>query len=347
MTGKTTMRAALARPRGFEVKDVPLPECGPREVRVRIEACGICGTDLHSFHNNLIPPGQTPGHEMAGVVDAVGGEVTDLPLGARVVVEPLHSCGECEHCASGRDSICPDVKLYGMHLAGGLAEYVAVPARRVFRAAEDLRPEVAALAEPIAVAVHGLKRGAFEKHQRVLVVGAGAIGQVTLLCARFFGAREVWVTARYPHQADAARTLGAARVLSESEASPQQLAELGRRSGFDLVVETVGGSADTLGVACAAARPGGVVSVLGLFLDPPRMNPLDPLMKELDLCWSNCYQRSTEGRADFEVAVGILDAERELLAHLTTHRFPLDQVGRAFETAASKSSGALKVTVCP
>ena len=176
--------AAATRPRGFEIVEVPLPDCGRDLVRVRIEACGVCGSDLHLYHGDLIAPGHTPGHEMAGVVDAVGSDVTGVSVGTRVAIEPLQSCGSCEYCSSGRDSICPKLQLYGMQLQGGFAEYVAVPARRVFPVAGDLAPEIAALAEPVAVALHGLGRGGFEEGQRVLVLGGGAIGLVTLLCAR-------------------------------------------------------------------------------------------------------------------------------------------------------------------
>ena len=339
------MRVAEAtRPRGFEIVEVPLPDCGRDLVRVRIEACGVCGSDLHLYHGDLIAPGQTPGHEMAGVVDAVGSDVTGVPVGTRVAIEPLQSCGSCEYCSSGRDSICPELQLYGMELQGGFAEYVAVPARRVFPVAEDLAPEVAALAEPVAVALHGLGRGGFEAGQRVLVLGGGAIGLVTLLCARYLGAREVWLTARYPQQAETAHALGAARVLDEEEAKPSRLA---RSPAFDLVVETVGGRANTLEAACAATRRGGVVSVLGLFMESPRMNGFQALAKELDLRWSNCYQRAPDGRADFELAAELLDAQREQLARLTTHQLPLAELGRAFEIASDKGSGALKVSVCP
>ena len=342
------MRAARAAgPRRFEVRDVPLPECGPEQVRVRIEACGICGSDLHRYHAGQMPSDHTPGHEIAGVIDAVGSGVSVISPGTQVVIEPLRSCGACEYCRSGRDSICPDVQLYGWHLDGGLAEYVAVPQHRAYPVAADLRPEVAALAEPVAVSIHGLKRGGFEPGQRVLVLGAGAIGQVTLLCARALGAGEVWMTARYAQQAEAARALGAKRVLTEEEASIGQLEGLGRSSAFDLVVETVGGQADTLKAACAAARPGGVVSVLGVFMDAPALDPMQALMKELDLCWSNCYHRSLDGPADFEAAARLVDTERESLAHLTTHQLPLSEVDRAFAIAADKKSGSVKVSVCP
>lgn len=345
MSGATMRAAVVSSPTHFELRDVAVPECAPDELRVRVEACGICGSDLHL--RSSMPKGHTPGHEMAGVVDAVGGQVTDRAVGERVVIEPLRSCGTCEYCRSGRDSICPDLELYGIHRAGGMAEYISVPASRAFRVDDDLAPELAALAEPVAVAVHGLKRGGLSSGQRVLVLGAGAIGQLVLSCARALGAGDVQITARYPQQAELARGLGASRVLTEDEATLEELTARGRSSRFDLVVETVGGRADTLRAACAAARPGGVVSVLGVFVGPACLDPFPPLQKELDLRWANCYHRTPDGPADFELACRFLSSERVALARLITHQLPLDQIERAFEIASDKSSGALKVCIRP
>ena len=342
------MRAAVVREhRRFAVDEVELPEPGPGEVRLRIDACGVCGSDLHAYHGNMLSPGQTPGHEIAGQIDAIGSGVTDRAVGDPVAVEPLLTCGHCDCCKSGRDSICRDLRLIGFHTRGGMAERIVVPARRAIALAPGLDPSVAALTEPVAVSVHGLRRGRFEKGQRVLVLGAGTVGLVTLVAARSLGAGEVWISARHPHQARMARRLGAARVLDENEASPEQLDRLGREVDIDLVVESVGGRADTLCAASAAARPGGTISVLGLFTDSPLLSPFPLLLKELTLCWSNCYQRPPGDRGDFELAAEIVDRERESLSQLVTHRLPLGEVTEAFGLAADKRQETIKVSIVP
>ena len=341
------LAAGVSGPQSFAMIERPLPEPGEGEVRVRVEACGICGSDLHFYRMGSLPKGHTPGHEISGIIDEVGSHVSDCKVGDRVAVEPLLSCGTCAHCQAGRDSICRKAKLFGIHLPGGLAQYIVVPDFRVYTLASDLDPAVAALTEPMAVAVHGLKQGRFEKGSRVLVLGSGSVGLVSLIAARNLGAKEVWTTARHAHQAELARELGASRVLLESEAEPTALAQLGLTHDIDLAIETVGGSANTLQAACAAVRPGGHVSVLGLFQEDITLPGRRLVLSELTISGSNCYSRPPRTDSDFRVAADLVNEERERLGLLISDRRPLSDVDRAFALAADKTRGAIKVTVQP
>jgi L-iditol 2-dehydrogenase len=347
------MRAArVAADRTLEVGPAPRPEPGPGEVRVRVEACGICGSDLHLLGHGLLPPGRIPGHEFAGVVEATGPGVAGLAEGSRVAVEPFRSCGHCPECARGGDPLCREAALFGVHADGGLAEAVCVPAERCFRPAAELAPEVLALAEPLAVCVHGLRRGGLAPGARVLVLGAGSVGWLSAFAARALGAREVTVSARHEAQARAAREAGADHVLAEADADAASLRRLGRRTPFDVVVETVGGHADTLGPAVAAMRPGGVVVVLGMFLGEIRLDPMPLLLKEASLVWSYCYHHprgaaAEASRPDFADAVALLERDPERAARLVTHRVPLADAPRAFALARDRRAGALKVSVRP
>ena len=341
------MRAAVSKSGGsLAVESVPTPEPRRGEVRVRVSACGICGSDLLLLHGGLMMPGLTPGHEIAGLVDAVGPGVSRTSAGEHVAVEPFRSCGECPECRSGRDPLCRASQLLGIQANGGLAEYLVVPERRIFPAPADLGAETTALAEPLAVSIHGLRRGGFEKGSRLLILGAGSVGLLGLFAARAMHAGEVWISARYPHQAELARRLGATRVLSEAEASRENLDRLGRSDPIDLVLETVGGSAGTLGDGVAAIRPGGTVAVLGFFPGRIELDPLPLLMKEVSLVWSYCYQHGERG-ADFSDAIAFLSRERELASLLTTASVPLEDVERAFTLASQKRTGIVKVTVLP
>ena len=344
------MRVACVRGRAeIEIARVAIPEPGPGEVRVAVEACGICGSDLHLFDSGFFPPGTTPGHESAGRIDALGPGVANLETGTRVAVEPMRSCGACAECRRGAYSICRSAQLHGVNLPGGLAEYIVVPADRVHPVPGDLDAELAALAEPMAVVVHSLARGGAAAGQRVLVLGAGSVGLLTLVAARRLGAGDVWITARYPHQIELAHALGATRVLTEAEAETAALDAIGRESPIDLVVETVGGGADTLRAAGAAVRPGGTVSVVGVFLGGAAIDPLGLLMKEVTMAWSYCYGLRAEraGHSDFAEAIDVIAAERDALAALVTHRFPLDQIARAFAAAGDRRDGAIKVSIRP
>jgi threonine dehydrogenase-like Zn-dependent dehydrogenase len=341
------MRAAVAQGGGsLVIESIPIPEPRRGEVRIRVSACGICGSDLHLHHAGLMSPGRIPGHEIAGTVDALGPGVDQVSVGDHVAVEPFRSCGECEECRSGRDPVCRSSQLLGIQADGGLAEYLVVSERRLFPAPADLGPELTALAEPLAVSLHGLRRGGFEKGSRILILGAGCVGLLALFAARAMRAGEIWISARHPHQAEIARKLGATRVLSEAEASRENLERLGRSDPIDMVVETVGGRADTLGDGAAAVRPGGTVAVLGFFLGPVELDTLPLLMKEVSLVWSYCYHRGKEG-ADFSDAIEFLSRERDLASLLTTASVPLDDVERAFALASDKQAGVVKVSVLP
>lgn len=340
------MRAGIYRgPGEVAVAERPLPVPGPGEVRLRITACGVCGTDLHIVHSpkSIIEPGSIMGHEMAGVVDDLGPGVDGFAAGEAVVVEPLASCGVCEPCRDGRDSICRDLQLYGLRRPGGFADAVVVPAHRLYRVPDGVPPALASLAEPLAVAVHGLRLCGADRAtppDRLLILGAGSIGLAVVAVARAWGFGDVAVTARYPHQAELAKRLGAHRVIDESSA--EDLA------GYDadLVVETVGGLADTMTAAGAALAPGGTVCVLGVFMGPLTLDPLMLLGKEARLQWSNCYARRP-GEEDFAEAVRILAFRGAACAELLTHEVRLGEIERAFELAGDKGSGAVKVTVVP
>jgi len=328
------------------IESIPAPEPGPGDVRVRVEACGICGSDLHLLGLGALPRGMPPGHEIMGVVESLGAGASGVAVGQRVAVEPFRTCGTCGSCRAGRGNLCREARLLGVHAPGGLAELVTAPAARAFPVADGLAAPVAALAEPLSVSLHGLRRVAFEPGQRVLVLGAGSVGLLTVLAARALGAGEVIVTARHPHQAERAEALGADRVLREAEAEPGALASLGSEREIDVVVETVGGAADTLNSAGAAVRPGGAVSVLGFFTAPVSLQTIPLMMKEVTLGFSYCYEHGDES-ADFADALAILDRQRDAAATLVTHELPLADVEDAFRLAADRRSGAIKVPLRP
>jgi len=155
---------------------------------------------------------------------------------------------------------------------------------------------------------------------------------------------EVWLTARYPHQAELGAHLGASRVLTGDQTAPLALGLLGRDAPIDVVVETVGGEADTLQAAAAAVRPGGVISVLGLFLGGVALDSLPLFLKENTLVWSNCYARNGRG-PDFAAALDLVSRRRDALRAAVTHRVPLPEIARAFGLAGDKTAGTIKVSV--
>lgn len=324
----------------ISVREVPTHDPGPGEVRVRVERCGVCGSDLHAFRGHSERPVACPGHEMSGVVEAVGAGAAGVREGDRVAVEPLVRCGECRHCRSGNYHLCGRLSLCGVSAPGGMATHLLVPGYTLFPLPSSLDFELGALAEPMAVAVHGARLGGVRAGSRVLVLGAGTIGLVAAAAARHLGAEYVAVSARHPQQKELARALGADEVLD-----PQALRTTGEKP--DVVIETVGGQARTVADGMLAVARGGTIVVIGLFEKTPEFDPGVMVLKEVRLVGSMVYNRPSKGGADFEVALECIESNAAALRRLVTHTFPLRDVQRAFETAADKASGAVKVMLAP
>ena len=337
------MKAAIWNDKGsLDVLERPVPEPKPGWVRIKVSSVGICGTDLHFYRGSFpSPKGLLPGHEIGGVIDAVGDSVALSP-GTPVAVEPLVACGECYHCRSGDYNRCAKRMLLGVQGRGGCAELATVPAVCVYPLPDSVSPESGALAEPLAVCVRGVRRGRIEPGQRVVVLGAGSIGLMSILTARAAGAGEILVAARHPHQQKAAQALGADGIFESAAAIAQKLGD----SPVDCVIETVGGRASTIAEAVGLVRPGGTISMLGVFEGATNIPGLDFSTKEVTLTGSNCYARCG-ARTDFDIAIDLLRKHRGELDALVTHRFPLDEVNRAFSTATDKSSGSIKVHIVP
>lgn len=328
ITGKDTI----------DVRDIDTPEAPPGEVLLRVRACGICGTDLH-FYSGSLPANSTitPGHEFAGEIAALGEGVTGFEIGDRVAVEPIRACQACNYCRTGQYHICRKRKLTGTDATGALAEYIAVPAYTLYRLPDSIDFETAALAEPLAVCVHGLHIVDLRAGERVLVLGSGTIGLLTTLAAAASGA-EVIATYRHDHQGEAALAAGASRVVRDDNTAGLE------RQGIDVVVETVGGHGATLQQAMGIVRPGGRVSVLGVFTQMVPFNALGLVLKEVAVVGGITYCRPGQ-HSDFDVALSILGAHGDRARSLITHRFPLAEAAQAFATAADKSTKSLKVQV--
>ncbi|MEX2247072.1 MAG: alcohol dehydrogenase catalytic domain-containing protein [Dehalococcoidia bacterium] len=337
--------ATIAGKRAFEIKDVDPPRPAPGEALIRVRNVGVCGSDLHFYRGEFpVPPGFILGHECAGEVAALGEGVDGFAPGDRVALELFDVCLRCVQCRSGNYHLCPSRKANGLNIPGGLREYMAVPSYALYRLPGEVDCELGALCEPLAVGVHGLRLVDLRFGDRVAVLGAGTIGLLAVAAARAMGATYVAATARHPHQKEMARQLGADAVFdATNEGIGQMNAALG---GADVVVETVGGHADTLQHALTLVAPGGRISILGAFTQPVQIHPIMFFLKEPTLRGSNCYGRP--GRAsDYELAIEIMRREATSLRRLITHRFPLEDVAEAYAAADDKSSGAIKVQITP
>lgn len=329
------MRRAVWTEDGLEVVEDEPGVLEPGWVRLKVEACGICGSDLHFWHGHLRRPiGTAPGHELAGTIVDGPADLADV----RYAVSPNVTCGTCEFCRRGRTNLCgrggPGIGL-GRH--GGLAELVDAPVANLAPIPDGVDAVTASLTEPLAVTVRGVGLARVEPDSTVLVLGAGTIGLCAALVARDRSS-EVAITARHPHQRAAADRLGVT-VLGEEEAI-----EWGKQHRPDVVIESVGGTADTLGDAVRVVRRGGRVVILGSFSEPKAVDLQRLMMKEVGLLGSFCYGTG-DREAEFTTAARLTGRWRDELSGLTTHQFPLEDVTRAFGTADDKTTGAIKVTL--
>ena len=341
------MRAAFCTAPGtFELRELSKPSAPSGQALVRVRSCGICGSDLEWYRGGFPPPPVTPGHEIAGEVVETHGEIPDLRGGDRVAVEPLSVCGRCPACRVGDYQICTGVQVLGVTRHGGFTEYVAMPRERLYPLPAELDFAMGALAEPAAVAVHGVRLGNISLGDRVLVLGAGTIGLLSVMAARAAGAAEIAITARHPHQAEMARRIGATRVFAADPQGDRQRADFTQDCPVDVVIETVGGDGQTFEDAIQSVRPGGTVVILGIFFSPPPCNALALVVKEVRLVGSITYGRGGR-QADFEIALQLLASNASIARDLVTHRFALEGIREAFETASDKKRGTIKVAVTP
>jgi 2-desacetyl-2-hydroxyethyl bacteriochlorophyllide A dehydrogenase len=336
--------AVLAAPRSVEIQDVEQPQPKAGEALVRMRNVGICGSDLHFFRGEFpLPAGFILGHECAGEVEAVGEGVKGIAPGDRVAIEGFKVCLMCEYCRTGRYQHCASRKAFGLNAPGGLREYQALPAYCLYKLPDAIDFELGALLEPLTVSVHGLRLVDARFGDRVAVLGSGTIGLTAIAAARAMGAVHVAATARHPQQKAMAQALGADAVF---DATNEGVAAMAATGGFDVVVETVGGTAETLGQALQCVAINGRISVLGAFTKPVSIHPIMLFLKEATIVGSNCYGRP--GRmSDYEMSIEIMRRDQETMRKLITHRFPLEDIAKAYETADDKSTGAIKVLVAP
>ncbi|WP_292243707.1 alcohol dehydrogenase catalytic domain-containing protein, partial [Mesorhizobium sp.] len=179
------------------LREVGKPAAGPDDLLVRIEACGVCGTDRHLFHGEFpcMPP-VTLGHEFSGIVEAIGTAVSDFSVGDRVTGDPNIACGSCPHCRAGRINLCHNLIAIGIRRDGGFAEYVVLPRKQAFSLPKDLKPTHGAFCEPLGCCLHGLDLAQIRPGSSVAVLGGGVIGLLTVQLARLAGATTIILSTR-------------------------------------------------------------------------------------------------------------------------------------------------------
>jgi threonine dehydrogenase-like Zn-dependent dehydrogenase len=320
--------------------DVSPEPLQPGWARLRVHACGICGSDLHRLKGHVRPDaamsgGGTPGHELVGTIMEASSALPDVVY----AVEPRVACGVCEYCLEGRKTLCRAGFLIGAQMPGGLAQFIDIPEKQLYAVDASLSDLQASMVEPVSICVRAINMADLRRDTRVLILGAGSLGLISGMLARDTAER-VAISVRYSHQEAAAKALGLETVGEADVVAFSQQFEP------DVVIETVGGTANTMEQATAAARPGARIVVLGLFSIQPPLDMGALIRKEL-LIMGSAFQGMSDHGSEFRAATMLLPRYRSEMKTLQTHQFPLSDVAGAFACALDKNAHAIKITVLP
>lgn len=343
------MRAAVYRGPGLieiEERSVLLPGAG--EALLKVEYCGICGTDLHEYESGRLfygperPADTVFGHEFSARVVALGPDAEGVAPGDLVTVNPAENCQECSFCLAGDEQLCQRPRgALGYARPGGLAEFTVAAARRCVVLPPGTPADRAALTEPLAVALHAVNRAAPQPEETVLITGAGPIGQLTILALRQAGVERIVVSEPAAGRRERAQKLGVAGVLDPSnENVGTALKELTDGRGADVTFECVG-IAPALDACFAATRRGGRIVIAGVFQQPYPVNFARFTLAEHTLIGSLGY------RDEFPQAAALIAFNTIDVSPVISHRIPLDWAPEAFATIVGDRGAHEKVLVQP
>lgn len=327
-------------PHDLRVQDAITPEPGARQLKVRVRTGGICGSDLHYYHHGgfgtvRIKEPMILGHEVSGVVEQVGAAVTDIAAGTRISISPSNPCGQCRYCQEGRHNHCLDMRFYGSamrtpHVQGAFRQEIIIERAQAHPVADSVSDGEAAMAEPLAVALHAVRRAGSLLGKRVLVTGCGPVGALTVLAARRAGATQIVATdvARMP--LECALLVGADQAINIAQ-DPEALAPFTVGKGtFDVLFE-VSGNEKALRGALDALRPGAVIVQVGL--GGEMTLPINLFTsKELELRGAFRFHE------EFAIAVELMNRGLVDVKPLISATFPYEKSIEAFEIAGDRSS---------
>lgn len=341
------MKAALDDGTGrYALHETDMPRMYEGAALIRVRQTGICGSDLHMTNARTEAQTIPSGHEVAGeIVELPAGE-TRLRVGDRVALETIgagRACMRCHYCRFGQYRHCMDL---APDTGGGFAEYMTRKPEGLFKLPDSLDWVDGALVEPMAVSVHALRYVGMKPGDVVGVTGSATIGLSAIAAAHAFGAKRVIASAKYPHQADAARKMGADVVTGPGgDEFEDACREASGGIGADIVVESVGGhQAAALHQAVRATRPQGKTVNLGGVKVPMEIDLLDPLLREISIISVSCYD-VIDGVHDYEVAIDLLASGKVPYREIVTHKNSLDDIQDGFAAAYDKNSGSIKVHI--
>ncbi|MCI6304597.1 MAG: NAD(P)-dependent alcohol dehydrogenase [Blautia sp.] len=330
------------------IKEIPVPEIGKKEVLVSLEYVGICGSDVHYFHNGCcgsykvdLSEDYMLGHECAGTIVKVGEEVERLKVGDRVALEPGITCGECEQCKSGHYNLCPDVVFLATPPVQGCnEEYIAFPENMCFKLPDNVSTKEGALIEPLSVGFYASEQGGVKTGDTVVILGSGCIGLVTLLACKAHGAGKIIVADLVEARLQKAIELGAAEVInSGKEDALKKIEELTNGRGADVVFETAG-SPVTIAQTPFIVRRGGTITLVGISAKEEITYNFAQIMDKEATIKSVFRYRNIYPKAIAAVSSGAINVKG-----IVTHEFDLEHIQDAYDEAVNNKTDLVKAVI--
>lgn len=342
------MKAALlTRLREIEIGDLPPPRlANPRDVMLRIDAVGVCGSDVHYYRTGRIGAAVVEypfvmGHECAGTVEAVGTEVSQLKPGQRVAIDPLVACGDCDQCRGGRANTCRNQRFLGNpgELSGALEEYVVLPQECCHPIPDSMTPAQAAMVEPLSIGVHAQRLAHTEAGATIAILGSGPIGLSVLLACRAAANGTAYMTDLIDERLAMAEQLGAAWTGNANQRDVVEDIHEIEPNGMDFVFECAG-EQETLDQAVELLKPGGTLVMVGIpEFDEVSFHAHTLRRKELTL---KNVRRQNHCIAP---AIELVSSGKINVDPLVTHHFPLRETGAAFDLVSGYRDGVIKAMI--
>ena len=343
MSQTTMKQAIMTEPGKIVYQQVPVPPVEPGQIKVRVKKIGICGSDIHVNHGKHPYTGYpvVQGHEVSAEVVECGAGVTDFAPGDKVTIQPQEVCGSCYPCTHGMYNACESLKVMGFQTTGMASEFFVVDASKALKLPDDMTFDHGAFIEPVAVAVHAIRRfgDGDITGKSALVLGGGPIGNLLAQTCKAMGAANVLITELSPHRLDVAKTCGIPATNPLKTDLKQAMAETFGPDGADVIFECVGIQA-TVEQAVNYARKGSEIVIVGVFADLCQVNLGFIQDKELRMSGTAMYRVEDYVDAIRLVSEGLIELDA-----LITEHVPFDDFMRAYNIIDEQGDSTMKVII--
>ncbi len=336
------LQQVMTKPGKIEFREIPIPEIKDDEVLIKITHIGICGSDIHVFHGEhpFTSYPVTQGHEVSGEIVSVGKDVAAFKPGQKVTVQPQVTCGKCHPCRHGKYNLCEELKVMGFQTTGMASQFFVTDAARVIALPEKVSLVEGAMIEPLAVAVHAIRRAGDISGMKIVVLGAGPIGNLVAQTAKGLGAAEVMITDISDFRLKKAAECGIDHCINtKAENLGEAIAKTYGPDKADVIYDCAGNNV-TMGQAIQYARKGSMIILVAVFASMASIDLAVANDHELDINSSMMYRRE-----DYVTAIELVQSGKVKLQPLVSKSFPFKQFSDAYQYIEENRESTMKVIV--